>query len=68
MVQNFVTVIAAFLLAFLYGSWKMSLLLIGVMPLVSLAFMIQMKVIHHSSNDSQKNVEESGKIAVQAIR
>ena len=65
MVQNLVTICAAFLIAFIAGSWRMSLLMIGVLPVVAIGSMLQMKVAHGNNDNAQKSVAQAGKLAVQ---
>ena len=65
MVENLVTVCAAFLIAFIAGSWRMSLLMIGVLPVVAMGGMLQVKVGQGNNENAQKGVAKAGKLAVQ---
>jgi ATP-binding cassette, subfamily B (MDR/TAP), member 1 len=67
MVQNVVTICAAFFIAFYFGSWRMSLILIGILPLLVLGSFLQMRELRKNTDKSQEAVARSGAIAVQAI-
>ena len=65
--QNVVTVCAAFTIAFVFGSWRMSVVLLGVLPLMVLGSFAQMKALRQNTERSQENVAKAGAVAVQAI-
>lgn len=66
-VQNVVTVAAAFTIAFVFGSLKMSLVLLGVLPLMVLGSFAQMRALRTNTDKSQAAIATAGGVAVQAI-
>ncbi|KAM3576986.1 hypothetical protein VYU27_001127 [Nannochloropsis oceanica] len=66
-VQNLVTIAAAFTIAFAFGSLKMSLVLLGILPLMVIGSFAQMKALRANTDASQDRVAKSGAVAVQAI-
>eukprot|EP00624_Nannochloropsis_granulata_P000268 evm.model.NODE_10956_length_5400_cov_26.711296.1 len=66
-VQNLVTIAAAFTIAFAFGSLKMSLVLLGILPLMVIGSFAQMKALRANTDASQDRVAQSGAVAVQAI-
>ena len=66
-VQNVVTVAAAFLIAFVLGSAKMSLVLLGVLPLMVLGAFSQMRALRQNTDEAQENIAKAGGVAVQSI-
>ncbi|CAM9790931.1 unnamed protein product [Ectocarpus sp. 12 AP-2014] len=67
MYQNLITITTAFLVAFVFGSLVLSLVLAFIMPLLIFAGFIQVKVVTTSATKSQDSVAKAGKVAVQAI-
>ncbi|CAM9155268.1 unnamed protein product [Pylaiella littoralis] len=67
MYQNVVTITAALLVAFKYGSPLLSVVLSFIMPLLIFAGFLQIKVVTTNATKSQDSVAKSGKVAVQAI-
>ncbi|CAN0057065.1 unnamed protein product [Ectocarpus fasciculatus] len=67
MYQNLITITTAFLVAFIFGSLVLSLVLAFIMPLLIFAGFIQVKVVTTSATKSQDSVAKAGKVAVQAI-
>jgi len=56
MVQNVVTVICAFGISFITGSWKMCVVLVGILPICVLASFMQMKALRQNTDKSQDDV------------
>lgn len=66
-VQNVVTVAAAFTIAFVFGSLKMALVLLGVLPLMVAGSFAQMRALRTNTDKSQQSIAQAGGVAVQAI-
>ncbi|CAN0230516.1 unnamed protein product [Ascophyllum nodosum] len=67
MYQNAITITSAFLIAFVFGSPLLSVVLAAIMPVLILAGYLQIKVVTKSTTSSQDSVAKAGKVAVQAI-
>ncbi len=65
--QNVVTVAAAFTIAFVFGSLKMALVLLGVLPLMAFGSFAQMRALRQNTDASQAAIAQAGGVAVQAI-
>lgn len=51
-----VTVVAAFTVAFVAGSWKMTVVLSGVLPLLCIASFIQMRELRQNTDKMQDSI------------
>lgn len=61
------TISAAFIIAFVFGSLKMSLVLLCILPLMVGGSFAQMKALRQNTDLSQDRVASAGAVAVQAI-
>eukprot|EP00123_Amoebidium_parasiticum_P013500 comp21991_c0_seq1/m.31796 comp21991_c0_seq1/g.31796 ORF comp21991_c0_seq1/g.31796 comp21991_c0_seq1/m.31796 type:complete len:1283 (-) comp21991_c0_seq1:440-4288(-) len=67
MMQNMATLLSALLIAFILGSWKISLVLLAIMPLLVGVSTLQAKFLNIAAKKSQDHIVESGKRATEAI-
>jgi ATP-binding cassette, subfamily B (MDR/TAP), member 1 len=67
MFQNLMTVVAAFVVAFVWGDVQLTAILAAVLPVLVLASIWQMRVVRGSSTQSQASVAAAGSLAVQAL-
>jgi ABC-type bacteriocin/lantibiotic exporter with double-glycine peptidase domain len=51
-----VTIIAAFVIAFIWGSWHLTIVLLGIMPILVIAVVAQMKTLRANTEKSQQSV------------
>jgi ABC-type multidrug transport system fused ATPase/permease subunit len=65
--QNLMTVVAAFVVAFVWGAVQLTAILAAVLPVLVLASIWQMRVVRGSSTQSQESVATAGSLAVQAL-
>jgi ABC-type bacteriocin/lantibiotic exporter with double-glycine peptidase domain len=65
--QNLMTVVAAFVVAFVWGAVQLTAILAAVLPVLVLASIWQMRVVRGSSTQSQESVAAAGSLAVQAL-
>lgn len=66
LVETFFIFIFILIIAFVY-SWIITLVILGLVPLLFIAGALQFKVLHGTAAKNKKNVEEAGKIAVDSI-
>ncbi|XP_070561508.1 ATP-dependent translocase ABCB1-like isoform X2 [Ptychodera flava] len=64
--QSLVSMIAALVIAFIYG-WQLALAILACIPLVAMAGFINMKVVHGNQKKDQQLLENAGKTAAEAI-
>ncbi|KAG0461447.1 hypothetical protein HPP92_021300 [Vanilla planifolia] len=66
LVQNTSTVIAGLVIAFA-ANWKLSLVILGIIPLIGLQAFIQMKFLKGFSSDAKVMYEEASQVASDAV-
>lgn len=66
-IQNIVTVGVGILIGFAF-SWQLTLLIIAFLPLIIFGAMIQSQLITKFAESDQENLENAGKIVVEAIQ
>nr|XP_006812790.1 PREDICTED: multidrug resistance protein 1-like [Saccoglossus kowalevskii] len=64
--QAFFSMVAAMVIAFIYG-WQLALALLACVPLVGLAGLLNMKAVHGHQKKDQELLENAGKTASEAI-
>ena len=60
-VQSMVSIIIALVIGFIY-SWHMTLLILGFVPVLIIAGILQMDQFTNKSNDNQEALEKAGKV------
>ncbi|XP_071479162.1 ATP-dependent translocase ABCB1-like [Diadema antillarum] len=65
-VQSLVTMTAALAIGFIFG-WKLALLILACLPVLAFTGGLQMKILQGSQTRDAALIEESGKIAAEAI-
>ncbi|XP_069589185.1 bile salt export pump-like [Ranitomeya imitator] len=65
-VTSITNIAASFIIAF-YFSWKLSLVVLGFLPLIGLSGVFQAKMLTGFANQDKKALEEAGKVSSEAI-
>eukprot|EP01134_Creolimax_fragrantissima_P004039 CFRG4039T1 len=66
-VQNISTLTSAMIIAFALGSWKVTLVLLSLFPLLIAVTTVQTKFIQRGAESSNDSIAASGKVATEAI-
>ncbi|KNC82823.1 hypothetical protein SARC_04906 [Sphaeroforma arctica JP610] len=66
-VQNMSTLVTAMVIAFVLGSWKVTLVLLALFPLLIGVSTLQIKFIQAGAKDANDSVAASGKLATEAV-
>eukprot|EP01112_Ceratiomyxa_fruticulosa_P011035 TRINITY_DN2961_c0_g3_i1.p1 TRINITY_DN2961_c0_g3~~TRINITY_DN2961_c0_g3_i1.p1 ORF type:complete len:537 (+),score=116.78 TRINITY_DN2961_c0_g3_i1:186-1613(+) len=64
--QSFVTLAVGLIIAFVSG-WKLTLVVLGCVPLLAMGGAVQMKFVAGFSNSGKSAYEQAGKVATEAI-
>ena len=62
LLMNLAALGSGIVIGFIY-SWKLALLVIGFMPFIAIAGMIEMKVLQGTTNSSREGLEQAGKVS-----
>eukprot|EP00124_Ichthyophonus_hoferi_P002944 Ihof_evm3s226 gene=Ihof_evmTU3s226 len=67
LMQNCSTLVCALLIAFILGSWKISLVLCAILPILVVVSMFQSRFLMAGAKRTQDHIVDSGKMATEAI-